>query len=53
VADLSSGGQFQLDQWSLEVTGSAAIPEPTPFGLATTALLASWLGFRRWARKGR
>lgn len=47
VADLSSGGQYQLDQWSLEITGAAAVPEPAHAALAAALLLAGWTWFRR------
>ena len=49
VADLSGGGQFQLDSWSLELAGIAPVPEPAVTGAGISAALlglALWLGNR-------
>lgn len=52
VADLSSGGEFQLDQWRLEFNGDTAIPEPMHFALMTGVLIGglAWLRHRRICR---
>lgn len=46
VADLSSGGRFQLDSWELQAT---PVPEPRHFGLAMAFALAGWA----WSRSRR
>jgi len=47
VADLSTGGRFQLDSWELQAT---PVPEPAWFGLAFGGLLA---GLACWRRRSR
>lgn len=47
LADLSGGGRYQLDSWSLSVT---AVPEPGALGIFTAAGLVAFTLWRR-ARK--
>ncbi len=46
VADLNSGGSFQLERWSLEFSGPS-VPEPEHWALATGGVLLAWAMFRR------
>jgi len=45
LADLSGGGQFRLDEWSVAVQ-SGAVPEPGVTGSVVLLALAGWLGSR-------
>ena len=46
VGDLSSGGQMELDSWSITLTGFTAVPEPST--LALTGLGGLW--FVAWRK---
>ena len=46
VADLNAGGTATLQNWSLEITGTA-VPEPASVALATAVGLGAWGCWRR------
>jgi len=50
LADLSGGGQYQLDSWSLTLNDITPVPEPATLGVVFGAAL---LGFAAWRRQER
>lgn len=50
LADLSGGGQYRLDSWSLTLNDISPVPEPAALGVVLGAAL---VGFAAWHRHGR
>ncbi len=51
IADLSGGGQYRLDSWSLTVNEFTPVPEPASMTVLTAVSLGGWLLFRRACRR--
>ena len=51
IADLSGGGKYRLDNWSLTLNTYTPVPEPTSTAVITALGLGSWLLFRRARRR--
>lgn len=51
IADLSGGGEFQIDQWSIRINDGAPIPEPTHTGLLALLPVAGFLFVTRRKRR--
>lgn len=50
VADMSSGGQYRFDGWSLEIDGTTAVPEPEVWAVVVAVGLLTFACGRRLRR---